>query len=101
MQKLNIINANGCTKQMQKKCRREKHEEVVNENESKKVPEVILAPLTGKAVPLSEVPDPVFSDKVLGDGVAIIPADVRSSNVICNGKNAPVVSDHYGVMITV
>lgn len=47
----------------------------MNENESKKVPEVILAPLTGKAVPLSEVPDPVFSDKVLGDGVAIIPAD--------------------------
>lgn len=70
----------------------------MNENESKKVPEVVLAPLTGKAVPLSEVPDPVFSDKVLGDGVAIIPADVRS---ICNGKNAPVVSDHYGVMITV
>ena len=26
-------------------------------------------------MPLSEVPDPVFSDKVLGDGVAIIPAD--------------------------
>ena len=55
----------------------------MNENESKKVPEVILALLTGKAVPLSEVPDPVFSDKVLGDEVAIIPADVRSSNVIC------------------
>ena len=47
----------------------------MNENESKKVLEVILAPLTGKAVPLSEVPDPVFSDKVLGDGVAIIPTD--------------------------
>lgn len=47
----------------------------MNENESEKVPEVILAPLTGKAVPLSEVPDPVFSDKVLGDGVAIIPTD--------------------------
>ena len=73
----------------------------MNENESKKVPKVILALLTGKAVPLSEVPDPVFSDKVLGDGVAIIPADVRPSNVICNGKNAPVISDHYGVMITV
>lgn len=28
-------------------------------------------------------------------------ADVRSSNVICNGKNASVVSDHYGVMIMV
>ena len=36
---------------------------------------MILAPLTGKAVPLSEVPDPVFSEKVLGDGVAIIPSD--------------------------
>lgn len=123
---------------------------------------------------MSAVPDSVFSEKVLGDGVAIIPADgkivspvdgeistvaetshaygftsedgqevlvlteknvkaeeidgwreadgrskaaknekrldyifcntqadVRTSNVICNGKNAPVVSDHYGVMITV
>ena len=29
------------------------------------------------------------------------PADVCTSQVICNGKNAPVVSDHYGVMITV
>lgn len=47
----------------------------MNENESKNISQVILAPLTGKAVPLSEVPDPVFSDKVLGDGVAIIPAD--------------------------
>ena len=47
----------------------------MNENKSKNIPQVILAPLTGKAVPLSEVPDPVFSEKVLGDGVAIIPAD--------------------------
>ena len=29
------------------------------------------------------------------------PAGVRTSNVICNGKNASVVSDHYGVVITV
>lgn len=47
----------------------------MNENKSKSISQVILAPLTGKAVPLSEVPDPVFSEKVLGDGVAIIPAD--------------------------
>ena len=47
----------------------------MNENKSKNIPQVILAPLTGKAVLLSEVPDPVFSEKVLGDGVAIIPAD--------------------------
>lgn len=35
----------------------------------------VTAPLSGKAVALSEVPDPVFSEKVLGDGIAIIPLD--------------------------
>lgn len=33
----------------------------------------ILSPLTGTAVALGEVPDPVFSQKIIGDGVAIIP----------------------------
>lgn len=32
-----------------------------------------LATQTGKAVALADVPDPVFSEKMLGDGVAIIP----------------------------
>ena len=35
----------------------------------------ILAPLSGEITPLSEVPDPVFSEKVLGDGAAILPTD--------------------------
>lgn len=35
----------------------------------------ILSPLTGTAVPLEEVPDPVFSQKIIGDGVAILPRD--------------------------
>jgi sugar PTS system EIIA component len=33
----------------------------------------IVAQQNGKAVPITEVPDPVFSGKVLGDGVGIIP----------------------------
>lgn len=33
----------------------------------------ILAPLTGEVIPLSEVPDSVFSEGILGDGIAIIP----------------------------
>lgn len=33
----------------------------------------ILAPQSGKAVAITEVPDPVFSGKVLGDGVGIQP----------------------------
>lgn len=35
----------------------------------------ICAPLTGKAVALSEVSDPTFGEEILGKGAAIIPAD--------------------------
>lgn len=35
----------------------------------------ILAPVKGKVIPLEQVPDEVFAQKVLGDGVAIIPED--------------------------
>ena len=35
----------------------------------------LLAPLSGQAVPLEQVPDDVFSQKILGDGIAIIPTD--------------------------
>lgn len=35
----------------------------------------IFAPMTGKVVSLSEVPDKAFSDKTMGDGVAIIPEE--------------------------
>lgn len=35
----------------------------------------IRAFLSGKAVGIEEVPDDVFSNKVLGEGIAIIPTD--------------------------
>ena len=47
-------------------------------SEKEKSPSVVYAPLTGKAVPLDQVPDPVFSGKVLGDGIAIIPEEAGS-----------------------
>ena len=37
----------------------------------------ILSPLTGTAVPLEDVPDPVFSQKIIGDGIAVLPQDGR------------------------
>ena len=37
--------------------------------------ESIHAPLTGKAVALEQVPDPVFSEKMMGDGMAIEPTE--------------------------
>ncbi|MCM3740470.1 PTS system trehalose-specific EIIBC component [Oceanobacillus luteolus] len=33
----------------------------------------IFAPLTGRVVPLEEVPDPTFSGKMMGDGIAVDP----------------------------
>ena len=40
-------------------------------------PEVvtIVSPVNGQAVSITEVPDPVFADKILGDGIAVIPDD--------------------------
>lgn len=34
----------------------------------------LLAPLNGTIVPLEEVPDPVFSQKIMGEGIAILPS---------------------------
>lgn len=35
----------------------------------------LVAPLTGKVLPLEDVPDPVFAQKMAGDGIAIQPAE--------------------------
>lgn len=35
----------------------------------------ISAPVSGRCVPITEVPDATFSEKILGDGIAIIPED--------------------------
>ena len=35
----------------------------------------IYAPMSGKAVPITEVPDPTFAEGMLGNGIAIEPAD--------------------------
>ena len=47
----------------------------MSNQEKQNVLATVLAPLTGKAVSLSEVPDPVFAEKVIGDGIAMIPED--------------------------
>jgi len=44
-------------------------------NNMKNCMQIVQAPLSGRAVPLTEIPDEVFSQRVLGDGIAIIPED--------------------------
>ncbi|HWR41019.1 MAG TPA: PTS glucose transporter subunit IIA [Patescibacteria group bacterium] len=43
--------------------------------------QTLLAPADGRLIPLSQVADPVFSQKILGDGVAI---DELNSDTICS-----------------
>ncbi|HGF7570149.1 PTS glucose transporter subunit IIA [Enterococcus hirae] len=43
----------------------------------KKKQEIIHAPCSGQVIPITEVKDPVFSQKLLGDGFAIIPNDEK------------------------
>ena len=35
----------------------------------------VLAPFSGRVVPLDDVPDPIFSEGMLGDGLAVDPAE--------------------------
>src|SRR5699024_4756790 len=37
--------------------------------------EVIYAPMSGEKAALEDVPDPVFSEKMMGEGIAIIPSE--------------------------
>jgi len=45
----------------------------------------LLAPMTGWSAPLAEVPDPVFSARMMGDGVAIDPTEGRVVSP-CDGE---------------
>ncbi|MES7251659.1 glucose PTS transporter subunit IIA [Cutibacterium acnes] len=48
----------------------------------------VTSPLEGRAVPISEIPDPVFSTGVVGDGIAIEP----TSNTVACPADATVVT---------
>ena len=74
-----IVNANGCISCANNLANRtaqsagpvrKKHEGDIFMKCSK-----ILSPMTGEAVGLGEVPDPVFSQKIVGDGMAGIPSE--------------------------
>lgn len=56
------------------------HEEEASGDGTRKVQKVIktvmiASPITGVAAPLSDTPDEVFSNKMLGDGAAVTPVD--------------------------
>ena len=56
----------------------------------------IFAPVNGNIIPNTEVPDPVFSEKMMGEGVAFIPADGMFRSPI-NGKVVQVFPTHHAI----
>lgn len=59
---------------------------------------VLMAPLSGFLMPIEQVPDPVFSEKMLGDGVALDPI----SNALlapCDGRIIQLHDAHHALTI--
>jgi PTS system D-glucosamine-specific IIC component len=58
-----------------------------------------VAPVEGKIVPLSEVPDQVFSQKMMGDGFAILPS---SGKIVapCDGKIETLFPTKHAIGLT-
>ena len=59
----------------------------------------VSSPLTGRTVPLEQVPDEVFSQKVLGDGLAIIPEEGRIYSPV-NGEISSVAETKHAYGFT-
>ena len=59
---------------------------------------LLVAPLPGWSMPLAEVPDPVFSGGMLGDGVAIDPTD-GALRAPCDGEMLSVAPTGHAVTL--
>ena len=60
---------------------------------------ILSSPITGEAVNITEVPDPTFAEKMLGDGVAIIPAEGEVVSPV-DGTIGMVFETKHAVSIT-
>jgi len=58
----------------------------------------IMAPITGKVVNIEDVPDQVFSQKMIGDGIAIEPAEGEVVSPI-DGEVAQIFPTNHAVGI--
>jgi phosphoenolpyruvate-protein phosphotransferase len=59
---------------------------------------ILYSPLSGPVVPLEEVPDPVFAQRMAGDGLAIDPIDNRVFSP-CGGKVTQVHRKRHAVTL--
>ncbi len=67
--------------------------------ESPTVHELVLkAPLSGQLVPIEQVPDPVFAQKMVGDGIAIDPV-IASLLAPCDGEVVMLHPGHHALTL--
>lgn len=71
-----------------------KKKEKMEENKSE-----LKAYISGKVIPITEVADPVFSSKALGDGIAIIP-EGNTVFAPCDGTVSMIADTGHAVGIT-
>lgn len=58
----------------------------------------IYAPVSGKTVPIDSVPDPVFAEKTIGDGISIEPASYDLC-APCDGTITNIHSSHHALTL--
>ncbi len=56
----------------------------------------IHAPLNGKVVNLKDVPDPVFSQKMMGEGIAIVPSEGKVFSPV-NGEIVTIPESKHAI----
>ncbi|GAB3062396.1 glucose-specific PTS transporter subunit IIBC [Virgibacillus ainsalahensis] len=66
--------------------------------QNEKIDEVIFAPMKGKVVPITEVPDDVFAGKMMGDGFAMVPEEGKIVSPV-NGKIVNVFPTKHAIGI--
>lgn len=73
------------------------------EKESEPIPvmekNIVYSPLTGKAIPMSAVPDATFAAEILGKGMAVIPSEGRVVSP-CEGEISALFDTKHAVGIT-
>jgi len=64
-------------------------------------PVTILAPFAGRVVAFADLPDPVFAQGIMGDGVALDPEAVDSVTALapCDGSVAKLFPGGHGIAI--
>ncbi|SDZ57333.1 PTS system, glucose-specific IIA component [Evansella caseinilytica] len=60
--------------------------------------EEVLSPMRGKVIPVTEVPDPVFAQRMMGDGIAIIPKSEKVVSPV-NGRVIQVFPTKHAIGI--